>query len=157
MSETCHEEGTVTALVGAGDRVQVTVERAEACGRCEARGACKVLGGEKKDLVLEVDNAVGAGVGDRVRLSIEEAAVVTASTVLYLVPALGIILGAAVGYLLAGRLGTGPDDTAVIGALAGLVLGLLASWLIGRRLSRGTRFVPVLTEVTERSAQRPAD
>jgi len=150
MSATCHEEGIVSGI-GPGGYVRVTVERGEACGRCEARGACNALGGQTRDLVVVVENKVGAAEGDVVRLSMEETAVMKASAILYLIPAVGIIGGAAAGYALAGSMGWGPDAPSAVGCFLGLFLGLALSWLIGRRTAVKKAFLPRLTAVTRKA------
>lgn len=149
MGATCEEEGLVTGKA-AGNMVRVTVERGEACGRCEARGACQVLGGQTKDLVIVVENSVGAAEGDTVLISMEESAVLKASAVLYLIPAAGLIGGAAIGYWLAGMNGWDLNGAAALGSLGGLVAGLSISFLTGKKLARGKTFLPKLTSIVSR-------
>jgi len=150
MATTCHEEAMVTGDAPGG-RVQVTVERGEACHACQAKGACQALGGQTRDIVLLVDNELGAHPGDRVRITMAETAVIKASLVLYLFPALGLIGGAAAGWALGQSQGWSADPPAILGALGGLVVGFLVSWLVGRRMSRNKAFAPRLTAITNRS------
>ncbi|MFO8070327.1 MAG: SoxR reducing system RseC family protein [Polyangia bacterium] len=146
----CHSEAMVTGVLPGG-RVRVTVARSEACHSCAARGACKTLGGQSRDVELTVENPIGAESGDRVRLSLPESAVVQASAVLYLLPALGLIGGAAAGWAAADSMGWPADPAAVIGCLAGLLLGLFISRLLGRAAERRSAFVPRLTAITARA------
>ena len=150
MATTCHEEATVTGNAPGG-RIQVTVERGEACHACQAKGACQALGGQTRDIVLTVDNELDAAPGDRVRITMAETAVIKASLVLYLFPALGLVGGAAVGWALAGPMGWSNDPPAILGALGGLVLGFVASWLVGSRMARNKTFAPRLTAITGRA------
>jgi sigma-E factor negative regulatory protein RseC len=150
MSMLCHEEGTVSGVLP-GNRVQVTVQRSEACHSCSAKGACQTLGGQTGDLALTLDNTVNAEPGDQVRITIEESALVKASLVLYLVPALCLIGGALGGTLIAGKTGWDNDGTALLGSLVGLVVGLFMSWLMGKRMAAGKTFIPRLTAVTRKS------
>jgi sigma-E factor negative regulatory protein RseC len=151
MSMSCHEEGMVSGVLP-GNRIQVTVRRSEACHSCSAKGACQTLGGQTEDLLLALDNTVNAEPGDQVRITIEESALVKASLVLYLVPALGLIGGALVGTLLAGKTGWDNDGTSLVGSLVGLVLGLFTSWAMGKRMATHKAFKPRLTAVTSRGA-----
>jgi sigma-E factor negative regulatory protein RseC len=155
MATTCHEEAMVTGDAPGG-RVQVTVERGEACHSCAAQGACKALGGQTRDIVLIVDNDLRAAPGDRVRLTMAESALVKASAVLYLLPALGLIGGAAGGWAVGQSLGWQADPPAIVGALAGLVVGLLLGRLLGGRMARNKTFVPRLTAITGRSEPDPS-
>jgi sigma-E factor negative regulatory protein RseC len=150
MSETCHEEGTVTGM-GPGELVEVTVERGEACGSCEARGACQTLGGQTKDLIVLAQNRAGAVEGDRVRLTLEESAVVKASAVLYLVPAIGLIAGAAAGYAIASGRGWDVNATSAIGCLTGMISGFLVSRTMGKRMTTRGTFVPRITAITSQA------
>ena len=127
--------------------MKVTVARGEACGSCEARGACQVLGGQTKDHVVVVENRVGAVEGDTVLITMEESAVMKASAVLYLIPAMGLIGGALLGYWLAGTIEWDLDGLSVVGSLGGLIVGLGSSWLIGKRLARARTFLPRLTAI----------
>jgi len=149
MATTCHEEATVTGEAPGG-KIQVTVERGEACHACAAQGACKALGGQTRDIVLLVDNDVGAAPGDRVRITMAESAVLKASFVLYLLPALGLIGGAAGGWAVAQTQGWQTDPPAIVGALAGLILGFALGRLVGARMARDRAFSPRLTAVIGR-------
>jgi sigma-E factor negative regulatory protein RseC len=152
----CHSEAMVTGVLPGG-RVRVSVPRSEACHSCAARGACKTLGGQTRDVELTVENPIGAEIGDLVRLSLPESAVVQASAVLYLLPALGLIGGAAAGWAAADSFGWPADPAAVLGCLAGLLLGLLMARLLGRAAERRSAFVPRLTAIKVRAAQHGAE
>jgi sigma-E factor negative regulatory protein RseC len=153
MSENCHEIGVVTAH-GRPGYVRVKIERAEACHSCAAQGACATLGGQKADIVLEVANTEQALPGDSVRISLAESSVVTAAAVLYLLPALGLVLGAFAGNSHSAALGMSGDPAAALGAVVGLGLGLLTARLVSGRLSKNPRFVPQMVEIVAR-VRRP--
>jgi sigma-E factor negative regulatory protein RseC len=147
MSVACTEIATVTAL-RPGNRAVVTVHRAEACGACAAKGACQALGGQTKDLSMEVDNTLGAVPGDQVSVSLAESAVLQASAVLYLLPALGLVIGALAGRSLAPSLALTVDGSTILGAFGGLALLLGVARLLGRRMGRSNRYIPRLTAIT---------
>jgi len=149
MSSECHETATVTSVIN-DNRVQVVVQRSEACGACSARGACQALGGQTKDFLLELDNTVGAKVGDVVRLTLSEGAIIQASAILYLIPAIGLLALALTGSALAPAMGMQSDQGAVIGALAGLVVGFALSWITARSVEKNRKTIPVITQVVSR-------
>jgi sigma-E factor negative regulatory protein RseC len=150
MSNECHETATVTRILD-DHRVQVVVKRSEACGACSARGACQALGGgQTKDFFLELDNSVGADVGDVVRLTLSEGAVIQASAILYLIPAIGLLALALIGSALAPSLELKSDLGAVIGAMVGLVVGFGISWLLAKSVEKTRKAVPVITRVETR-------
>lgn len=147
MSLECQETGSVVGLDGGG-RAQVKILRVDACDACEAKGACHALGGGAKSLVVDVENTLGAEVGDLVVLGMPEVSVVKASTAVYLVPAVGLIGGAFAGWRFGGMEG---DGVALLGALAGLLLGFGLARLWSGHLARDPRYVPTLVRVVDRT------
>jgi sigma-E factor negative regulatory protein RseC len=136
-------------------RALVTIRRAEACHSCAAAGACQALGGQTKDVVLVVENHLGAKVGDQVTLSMAESSVLKASAVLYLLPACGLIAGAIVGWKLSVPMGWGGDPASIMGSTLGLGLGLYLARVLSRKMTRSTRYVPNLTAIVSRA--EPSD
>jgi sigma-E factor negative regulatory protein RseC len=115
--------GTVTALDG--DRAFVRVA-GEGCGRCHEPGGC---GGNNLARVFcpspkihRVLNPRGAQVGEEVMIVIRERTLFRGALAGYVLPLLGLFLGAALGLGLAGETGS------MIGALG----GLLAAWALQR-------------------------
>ncbi len=146
MSYSCQEIAVVTGLSPDG-RAIVKVRRAEACQACSAKSACMALGGKTQDVVLVVDNTVGASPGDSVVLTLSEANFIKASAVLYLVPALGLIGGALAGSSFYAELGLNSDPASIIGSLVGLGLGLLLTKILSGRMSKNPKYIPRLTSV----------
>ena len=115
-----------------GDTAIVEVSVKSACGACEHGGGCGVskLGKlvRPRPARWRMENRAGAGVGDEVWLALDDAALSTAAVFAYLPPLLGLLIGAA----LAEAQGAG-DGGVVLGALAGLGLGLLAARFLSNR------------------------
>lgn len=122
------EEGLVRSLHGSLAMVEAV--SSDACSHCGAKGACQFLGGERVRAV-PAENPVGAQVGDRVLLAAPRRGVLTAGFLVYMVPVLALIAGAALGQRL------GPDWS--LGAQGGSVLlgvvSLVVTWLVLRRVS----------------------
>lgn len=120
----------VEGVVGAVDGRMATIEVAVAeggCGRCHEVGGC---GGQNlsralchKTRRIVVHNTLGAAVGDRVAVGMDEAAIGKVATRIYAVPLIGILCGALAGQnlLASGSLG------GVAGALAGFAGALIYS------------------------------
>jgi sigma-E factor negative regulatory protein RseC len=151
MSYSCQETAFVTGLSPDG-RAVVKVRRAEACQACSAKGACTALGGKTQDMVLVVDNTIGAKPGDSVILTLSEANFIKASAVLYLVPALGLVGGALAGSSFSTELGLKSDPASILGSLAGLVLGLLLTKLLSGKMSNNPKYIPRLTSIVGENA-----
>ena len=150
MSTECREVGTVLRPTPRGEIV-VQIKRAEACHSCAARGACQTLGGSVQDFDVVVENRLDARPGDRVVLSIAEASVLTASAVLYLIPAVLLAVGVVIGSVVAPILDVKSDPASIVGSIAGLAVGLAVTKIVGRRLENDTRYAPRLTAIEERA------
>jgi sigma-E factor negative regulatory protein RseC len=151
MSYSCQEIAVVTGLSPDG-RAIVKVRRAEACQACSSKSACMALGGKTQDMVLAVDNTIGARPGDSVVLTLSEANFVKASAVLYLVPALGLIGGALAGSSFHTELGLQSDPASIIGSLVGLGLGLLVTKVLSGQMSKNPKYIPRLTSIVAQNA-----
>lgn len=109
--------GVVRALDGSDALVEV---EQGGCGRCHEEGGCggqqltqMFCGGPKS---YHAENAIGAGIGDRVVVATAPGSVRRTANLAYGIPLLSAIGGAFVGMPLGG------DGGAVLGALAGLIV-----------------------------------
>ncbi len=115
-----HEHNTVRAVVRTLDGGEALVEVEQGgCGRCHEEGGC---GGQQLTQMFcsgpktyRVDNAFGAGVGDRVTIAIADGSIRQSANLAYGLPLTAAIAGAMAGMALGG------DAGAMLGALSGLV------------------------------------
>ena len=114
---------------------------------CESKGACTALGGQVKDHILVIPNPLAAEPGQWVSLHMPESSVLRASAVLYGLPALTLILGAAAGNSMAAGLCIGDDPGTALGAGAGMVVGLGIMWLLNRRLGGRAHYKPHMVSI----------
>jgi sigma-E factor negative regulatory protein RseC len=135
--------GRVLSLVDSidGVRAVVVVEVAAACPRCATGKGCGAgifaVGGGDRQVEASVRSGLDIAVDDVVEISLAPDNILRAAAIVYGLPMLGAIVGAAIAYLLA--LG---DAAAATAALLGLGAGLA----IGRWRLRQTnclhRFIP---------------
>lgn len=126
--------------------VFVETSRASACGSCSSKEGCgtstlsQLLG--NKASTFKVLNPIGAALGERVVIGLEEAALLKSSLLVYLLP-LGFLLAGAIlgGWLAPARL---QDAYAVGGMFVGLVLGFVALKLISASVGMNSQFQPVI-------------
>lgn len=118
------ERTTVRAIVRSldGNLAQVEVEHG-GCGRCHETGGC---GGQQLTQMFcgspktyQVENAIGATVGDRVTIGIVAGSVSRSANLAYILPLAATIAGAATGSSFGGDFG------AMIGAGIGLSFAFL--------------------------------
>lgn len=151
MGERCDAPGLVERLTPEGAAL-VRVSRVEACQACRSRAFCHAMGGQVQEHLVEVDNPLEARPGDQVQLALPGTSLLGASATLYILPALGLVLGALAGSWASPALGC-PEDLAAIGLSAtGLVWGLGLAALVGRRLGSRAAYQPRMVSV-KRSAQ----
>ncbi len=129
-----------------GASAKVRMEENSACESCGAHQICHPAMGLKP--MLEIDNSIGAKVGDIVELEMSSSSRVTASLVVFGLPIVGLFIGAVVG-----NMQQGGQDTAVVGALAGLALGALLVRFVNNLVKKKVQFRPrakkiVLTNTT---------
>lgn len=103
----------------------VMVERKVACGICGQKRGCgnatwgKLLGHQSSG--FDVKNEIGAKVGDSVIVAIEEQALLKSIVYMYIVPLLGMVLGALIVNVFAVH-----ELYVFLGAMLGLVLSFFA-------------------------------
>ncbi len=122
-------QSTVSAVVREVDGGEALVEVADAgCGRCHEKGGCgghniaRMLGSSPRR--FRVTNQVGACVGDRVDVGIDEGVLLRGANLAYGLPLCGLLVGATFGAWAAGN----------PGALLGAGVGLGVAWGVLRRL-----------------------
>lgn len=124
----------------------IKIDRDKGCESCSAKGTCGVM--FSSEALVEVRNHIGVTVGQRVEIGVRPAAVLTASILLFIVPAAGLILGIIAGYLLA-ELFKWPGQQWVgfgFGAL-GFAAAVFAVKLLTPRMQESGRYEPVITRV----------
>lgn len=139
--------GKVLSLVDSIDGVRaiVVVEVAAACPRCATGKGCGAgifaVGGSDRQVEASVRSGLDIAVDDVVEISLAPDNILRAAAIVYGLPMLGAIAGAAIAYVLV--LG---DAAAAVAALLGLGAGLA----IGRWRLRQTNCLRRFTPSVER-------
>jgi len=113
--------------------VVIEVRRGAACEGCRAQNACG-MGTHASSIKVVARNALGATVGQTVTLELDDSAFLAACAWVYGVPVIGLLVGAAAGFLVAQAMGYGShaDAFGAAGSLIGLGLCAAAVWLRDR-------------------------
>lgn len=142
------EEQAIVTSVETGF-AEVEIQRRSSCSGCSARDGCgvslldRILGRRPQRLL--VANALGVRPGDAVVIGVPEGALLKAAVAAYLVPLGGLIGGGLLGEALSLRWDLGfADALPLLGAVAGLGLGLLITRHYSRRLAADPRWRAVL-------------
>lgn len=137
-----NEYGTVISLDQM--RALVRIQRHAACGDCKA---CAMGVSNLSQLDVDVENKLGAQVGDLVKIEMQTPDVLKAAFYVYTIPLLALLLGIAMGYYLTSRAGA-PNEMIMIALGAGMMLA--SGFFVKRmdqRIKQSTNFEPKMTEV----------
>ena len=128
----------------------VVTEKGDACASCESAQFCHSLA-DCSSLETRVLNRAGAGVGDRVTISLSSASVFKSALILYILPTMGLLIGAVGGSGVHKYLGLAETGAAVAMGFAGLILGFAIARWISKRQTADSKLTPVITAVVQRA------
>ena len=138
------ELGTVKEV--RNERTLVVTDRQSMCGECGARNYCHMLG-SGKEMVAEALNPIGAKPGDTVKIEIPSGTVTKASLVVYMIPAIGLVGGAAVGYYTGKSYSLDSNLSTFIGCLVGLGISMIVVRLLSNVLSKRPSYQPEIIKI----------
>lgn len=141
MSRMESEIGTVIEA-GVG-RARVEVSQSGICAHCDMASSCVPTSGGNR--TVEVLDPLGVSINQRVRIELGSGSLIGASFLGYILPLLGLLAGAIVGFYSAGP---GVQELwGGVGAAAGLVAGLLASRLTAQYFGKRGKLTPTITAI----------
>jgi len=120
--------GRVIAIHAEVMDVRVDTAAAAACSHCASKKTCN---GDKDHQFISLPLQPDVHMGDEVILSIPERTVNISALLIYLLPALSLLLGAALGEGIRHS-----NPAAMLGALLGLIAGLCAARLLAKLFSQ---------------------
>lgn len=140
------EYGTIVELKGRQIAV-VLCQKQSACQHCPSSGACQI-GDDGKSMLVESFNQIGAEVGDRVKVVTSTKNFLQSSFILYILPVIGLLIGAIAGQLIAENTGVGIDSK-LLAALIGVAFmaGTFLSIRVGTRALKREVFMPRIVEL----------
>lgn len=129
------ERGVVTKVKG--NKATVSFDRKSACDNCHMCAVTK--DGMKVEIVVE--NTLGANVGDFVSIEMGDKFVLTAATIVYIIPLVLVFAGLMIGRILS-------DLAEILFAVGGLVIGFVIAFLLDRLVIRKKKgFSPRMKEI----------
>ena len=132
-----------------GNQALVKIERHSLCSKCTNK--CQLAAPESHELdeiEVEVDNPINAKNGQKVKIEMEEQALVIASLIIYIIPLICLILGYFIGLYFMGFIGANPSEGAgIIGSLLFLGLSFSLIKIIDRFLSKKKKYHPRIKEI----------
>ncbi len=124
---------------------KLKMQRHSACASC---GKCTTTS-EKKDIVAEVDNSIGAKVGDRVSVNMESMNVLKAAAIVYILPLIGLLIGTIATYYTLQVFGN-VNSVEMISGIVGLLLMLISFLILKKNDSKfrnSREYIPIVTKI----------
>jgi len=137
-----------------GKKALVLTDRQTMCAECVAKSFCQMLGGGK-EMLSEAINPIGAEAGDTVKIGIPAGTVTKASLIVYMIPAIGFVGGASLGYFIGKLYGLDFNIFTLIGSLLGLGLSLIPARFLNNILSKRPSYQPEITLIINPDENTP--
>ena len=129
-----------------GEKALVITDRQEMCASCVSKNFCHMLGGGK-EVLSETINPVGAKTGDMVKIGIPDGAVTKASLIVYMIPAMGFVAGASIGYFIGKSYSLDLNLSTLVGSIIGLGLSMISARFLNNVLSKRPSYQPEITKI----------
>ncbi len=137
-----------------GRSARVSAPRRGVCDGCADRSSCSFENalGEDKPEMVEVRNPVGAQPGQTVEFDLPGHTELGVSLLVWVVPLIGLVAGAAFFATLHERLSLGEDVATLLGAGVGFAAAFLPVVLLDRLAAGKSRYVPSILKVVSPSS-----
>ncbi|CEO14285.1 SoxR reducing system RseC family protein [Paraclostridium sordellii] len=139
-----NQRGYVIELVD-GTTAKIKMQKHSACAAC---GKC-ASSADKKDIIVEVDNNIGAKVGDYVEVNMDSVNVIKAAVIVYIVPLIALLGGTIISYAILNFIDIGRNKE-VLSGFIGIVLTVISYLLIkskDRKFRESRNYIPIITKV----------
>jgi len=137
-------EGIVKEVLG--KKALVLTDRQEMCAECVAKDFCQMFGGGK-EMLSETINPIGAKAGDMVKIGIPTGTVTKASLIVYMIPAMGFVAGASIGYFIGKSYSLDLNLSTLVGSIIGLGLSMISARFLNNILSKRPSYQPEITKI----------
>lgn len=124
---------------------KIKMQQYSACASC---GKC-ASSTDKKDIVVEVDNTLGAKIGDYVEVNMDSIDVIKAASIVYAIPLIALLGGTIVSYGILSYIDISFNKE-VISGLLGIGLTILSYLAIKNKNSKfreSRKYIPIITKV----------
>jgi sigma-E factor negative regulatory protein RseC len=143
------KKGWVTGISDNGWAMVVT-EKGDACSNCESQQFCHSLADCSK-METRVLNRARAKVGDRVTISLSSSSVFKSALILYILPILGLFIGAFSSLEWNKYLGFDETAANILFSFVGLILGFIIARIISNRQTADSKLIPIITRITNKA------
>lgn len=139
-----NQQGFIIEIVD-DKTAKLKMQRHSACAHC---GKC-ITSSETKDIVVEVDNSIGAKAGDRVEVNMDGVRVMKATAIAYMIPLVALLAGTIVAYFGLQAIGLN-SGIEIISGIVGLVSTGVAFLIIrknDKKFRDSGEYIPKVTRI----------
>lgn len=125
--------------------VKIKMQKHSACASC---GKC-TSSTDKKDIIVEADNTIGAKIGDYVEVNMDSINVIKAASIAYIIPLIALLGGTVISYSILNSINLSFNVEIISGAI-GLGLTIIAYFIIKSNDSKfrdSRKYIPIITKV----------
>ncbi|GAA0710853.1 SoxR reducing system RseC family protein [Paraclostridium ghonii] len=142
-----NQHGYVVEIVD-GITAKIKMQKHSACASC---GKC-ASSTDKKDIVVEVDNTIGAKVGDFVEVNMDSVDVIKAAAIVYIIPLAALLGGTIASYCILNFIDISFNKE-ILSAIIGLILTSLSYLIIKNKDSKfreSRQYIPIISKVIDK-------
>lgn len=144
-----NQQGYVMEIVD-NKTAKLKMQRHSACAAC---GKCQTLSSETKEILVEVDNCLGANVGDHVEVNMENINVFKATTLAYIVPLVFLMIGTMISYVVLNQsMSVNKEFLEIISGGIGIIAMLLSYLILKKnddKFRESRKFIPVIVKILD--------
>jgi sigma-E factor negative regulatory protein RseC len=133
----------------------VKTKRSSACSSCSSRSHCLTQGSDQ--MVVKAQNTAHAKKGDEVELYLSTKTKLTGTAIMYLIPVLGIFVGAFSANPLSEALGLNPSLGMALFTITGLVSAVFLMRYLASRMESKKALTPLVKRVIMRARSLPVE
>ena len=131
----------------------VKTKRSSACSSCGSRHHCLNQGGDQ--MVVKARNAARAKKGDEVELYLSSKTKLKSTAIVYLIPVLGIFVGAFSADSLSAVIGLNPSLGMAMFTLTGLIASVFLMRYLANRMTSNQSLIPLVKRVVFSARSTP--
>ena len=139
-----NQRGYIVAIID-DKTAKIKMQKHSACASC---GKC-ASSTDKKDIIVEADNKIGAKIGDYVEVNMDSVNVIKAASIVYIIPLLALLGGTILSYTALSSIDLNVNTEIISGSI-GIILTVIAYIIIKSKDSefRESRsYIPIITKV----------
>ena len=139
-----NQQGYIVEIVD-NITAKLKLKRQSACASC---GKCATTS-EEKDIIVEVDNSIGAKVGDRVEVNMETINVLKAAFIVYTIPLIALLIGIVGTFYALNAINFNGNIEAISGVV-GLVLTFIVFLILkknDKKFRDSKEYIPIVTRI----------